>query len=158
MKQINGDIFKGEWNGLVHCANLYHTMGAGIARIIKRKYPAAYEADIQTECAAANKLGTFSHVLVQKDKTIDVFNLYGQVGIGNDGKPLNRNARYDAIYDGIYRICEFIVASQPDSEYILAFPHKIASDRAGGDWIVVEAILQSIESHFTNIKFHIYKL
>jgi hypothetical protein len=157
MKNFNKDIFQGEWDGMVHCANLYKTMGAGIARIVKAKYPEAYEADCETILGTPNKLGTFSHARIEIEKPIDIFNLYGQMGMGNDGHPMNRNARYDAVYDGIYRICEFIIASKPKSDYILAFPHKIASDRAGGDWIVIEAILESVESYFPNIQFHIYK-
>lgn len=37
MKLIEGDIFEGEWDGLVHCVNLYHIMGGGIAKLIKNK-------------------------------------------------------------------------------------------------------------------------
>jgi hypothetical protein len=159
MKQIDGDIFLGEWNGMVHCANLYHTMGGGIARIIHRDYPEAYEADCATKRSDPSKLGHFSRANIERDGNyFDIFNLYGQMGMGSDGKPMNRNARYDAIHDGVWRICEFLLALYPNEKYTLAFPYKMASDLAGGDWNIVSAILQSIESHFPNIEFHIYKL
>jgi len=166
MKQIDGDIFLGEWNGMVHCANLYHTMGGGIARIIHRDYPEAYEADRKTQRSDISKLGHFSYAkivrsavsLTSKCRIFEIFNLYGQLGIGSDGKPMNRNARYDAIHDGVWRICEFLLALYPNEKYTLAFPYKMASDLAGGDWNIVSAILQSVESHFPNIEFHIYKL
>lgn len=160
MKQINGDIFNGEWNGMVHCANLWHVMGSGIARIAREKFPRVYAADLETECGDSKKLGTFSRATVKQDgweKNRSIFNLYGQVGIGCDNNPLNRNARYDHIYNGVWGICEAI-AGKSSKPYVLAFPYKMASDRAGGDWIVVEAILKSVESHFPNIEFHIYKL
>lgn len=159
MKYFNGDIFKGCWGGMAHCANLYHTMGGGIARIIRRDFPEAYEADCKTVRSDPQKLGTFSHAeILRGDSCFDIFNLYGQMGMGSDGHPMNRNARYDAIHDGVYRICEFITALYQNEPYVLAFPYKMASDLAGGDWTIVEAILQSVESHFPNIKFHVYKL
>jgi len=159
MKQIDGDIFLGEWNGMVHCANLYHTMGGGIARIIHRDYPEAYEADCMTKRSDPSKLGYFSFANIERDGNyFDIFNLYGQMGMGSDGKPMNRNARYDAIHDGVWRICELLLALYPNEKYTLAFPYKMASDLAGGDFKIVSAILESVESHFPNIEFHIYKL
>jgi hypothetical protein len=152
MKTINGDIFEGSWDGMVHCANLHHVMGSGIAKIIKSKFPEAYEADVNA------KLGHFSYATVFRNgECFDVFNLYGQKGIGNDGHPLNRNARYDAIHDGVWRICE-LIESQFKKDYTLAFPYKMASDRAGGDFNIVSSILESVEKEFPQIKFVIYKL
>jgi hypothetical protein len=58
----------------------------------------------------------------------------------------------------VWRICENLVASKQDQPYTLAFPHGMASALAGGDWRIVSAILESVESHFPNIEFHIYKL
>ena len=159
MKQINGDIFKGDWNGMVHCTNLYHTMGGGIARIIKERFPEAYEADCKTPRSDARKLGTFSCAEITRDeKVFTIFNLYGQMGIGSNGKPMNRNAQYDAIHDGVWRICEFILALYQNEKYVLAFPYKMASDLAGGDFKIVSAILESVESYFPEIEFNIYKL
>lgn len=158
MKQFDGNIFDGQWDGMVHCANLHHVMGGGIARIIKEQYPEAYAADCATP-DGAGKLGTFSVALIERDnRFFEIFNLYGQVGIGNNGHPMERNARYDAVFNGVWRICENLVASKQDQAYTLAFPHGMASALAGGDWRIVSAILESIESHFPNIEFHIYKL
>jgi hypothetical protein len=158
MKIIESDIFNGEWNGMVHCANLYHVMGSGIAKEIKQRYPEVYEADCSTKYFDEKKLGTFSYAEISQDETHTIFNLYGQVGIGNDGHSLNRNARYDAIHDGVWRICEFISKEYfYIKKYSLAFPYKMASDRAGGDFLIVQAILESVQSNFLNIEFVIYR-
>jgi len=156
MKIINQNIFDGGWNGMVHCANLYHTFGAGIAKQIKIKYPSAYQADCETPKGSEKKLGTYSSSY-ENDKTI--YNLYGQVGIGNDGDPLKRNCQYDHIHDAMWLVCEHIVDTKGNSPYILGIPYKMASDRAGGSWRIIEAILSDIEYHFSpHIEFHIYKL
>jgi hypothetical protein len=166
MNIIQGDIFNGEWDGICHVANLYHTMGGGIARIIARDFPEALKADKTTARGDVSKLGTFSRASIvrsaetpySKSKLFEIFNLYGQMGIGNNGHPMNRNARYDAIHDGMFKICEFIVASYQNKPYVLGIPYKMASDRAGGSWGIIEAILSDIEYRFPNIEFHIYKL
>ncbi len=155
----NKDIFQGYWHGMVHCANLHHVMGGGIARIIKERFPVVYDADCRTPVGDKNKLGFFSSAKIQLigfDR--EIFNLYGQMGIGNDGTPLNRNARYDAIHDGMLRICEYISKSPRSYKYSLGIPHGMASALAGGDWNIVEAILKSVESRFPDISFNIYKL
>lgn len=160
MKQFNGDIFNGEWNGMVHCANLHCVMGGGIARVISDLFPEAVAADNATLVIGSSKLGGYSRATVERDKWTkprSIFNLYGQVGIGNDRHPLNRNARYDAIFDGLWGICDAIT-TKSTKPYVLAVPHSMASDRAGGDWNIVEAIIKSVESHFPSIEFHIYKL
>jgi hypothetical protein len=157
MKTINQNIFNGQWHGMVHCCNLYHTFGAGIAKQIKIKYPNAYKVDCESTHGDSLKLGFFTHSDEEENKTI--YNLYGQVGIGNDKNPLNRNCQYDYIHDGIWRICEFILDSKDDRPYHLAIPYKMASDRAGGSWGIIEAILSDIEYRFSpHIEFHIYKL
>lgn len=159
MKQHNGDIFAGEWNGMVHCANLHNVMGGGIARLVRAKFPEAYEADSKV---SDPKLGSFSFasvcVCTEFNLKVDVFNLYGQKGIGNDGHPMNRNARYDAIHDGVWSICELISCKYPNKQYKLAFPYGMGCGLAGGDWNIVSAILESVEAGYDNIEFEIYKL
>ena len=155
MKTINQDIFEGAWNGMVHCANLYHTFGAGIAKQIKIKYPSAYQADCETPKGSEKKLGTYSSSH-ENDKSI--YNLYGQVGIGNDGDPLKRNCRYDHIHDAMWLVCEYIVDTKGNSPYILGIPHGMGCGLAGGEWSIVYSILEFIENQFPDIHFRIYKL
>lgn len=158
MKTIKGDIFNGEWDGLCHCCNLHKTWGAGIVVPLKKKYPSAYKADLDSP-DGDDKLGHFSYA-AQLDGRV-IFNLYGQVGIGNNGDPLNRNCQYDFIFNSLLRVCQMItrVKKDRDKEYpfILALP-KIGCGLAGGEWIIVEAIIKSIEQKFPNIQFDIYEL
>ncbi len=153
MKTIRGNIFDGDWDGIVHCCNLFHTWGAGIAKLMAQKFPDAYQADLKTTYGSENKLGNFSYAPCND---ITVFNLYGQIGIGNDGSPLERNCQYDFIHDGLIRICQHIAESYM-GEYVLAMP-MIGCGLAGGDEKIVRAILESVEARFENIYFHLYVL
>jgi hypothetical protein len=155
MQVINKNIFDGEWHGMVHCCNLYHAFGAGIAKQIKIKYPNAYKADCKSGYGDKLKLGFFT---LSHEEGETIYNLYGQKGIGNDRNPLKRNCQYDFIHDGIWRICEFILDSKDNKPYILAIPHGMGCGLAGGEWSIVYSILGYIENQFADIHFHIYKL
>jgi len=157
MKIINGDIFKGEWNALGHCCNLYHTWGAGIVVPIKKLYPEAYVADLTSPKGSENKLGDYSFVDTEGKR---IYNLYGQVGIGNNGHPLNRNCQYDFIFNALYRACEHIVANLivKGGKTIFALP-AIACGLAGGRLSIIEAIIQEVEKDFVEfVEFQLYKL
>ena len=212
MNKIHNDIFAGHWDGFCHGANLHKTMGAGIAKEVKKRFPEAFRADFE----ATAKLGHYSHVqtkvggwkvYVMEDdcyddndlkkaikyganairvkgehweltvdsdsgseivvgryienpeptiRTIDIFNLYSQEGVGNHGGAMNRNARYDAIHDGLYRICEHILCTKEQDTYTLALP-EIGCGLAGGNKKIVHAIMESVEDIFLpEINFDLY--
>lgn len=64
MKQIKGDLIKlaeaGAFDVIVHGCNCFNTMGSGIARSLREKYPQVYEADCKTEAGDIGKLGTYT--------------------------------------------------------------------------------------------------
>lgn len=159
MQKIYGDIFEGKWDVLGHCVNLHHVWGAGIVVPIKKLYPEAFGADLDTKKSDNAKLGNFSFADCG-DKRI--YNLYAQVGIGNDGKPLNRNCQYDFLFDSLYCACEDIIdnplASVVDRKTIFAVP-MIGCGLAGGKPVIVEAIIQEVERYFSDhIEFHRYTI
>ena len=146
--EITGDIFAQEdINIIIHCCNLSHCMGAGIAAVIAALCPAAVAADNKTPKSDESKLGTFSFGKDEiKGRPITIVNLYGQSGVGNDGT--FRNTRYDAVYDGLVlfrdALAARIEASDEDLKPIVGIPYGMASDLAGGSWTVVRAIIESV--------------
>jgi O-acetyl-ADP-ribose deacetylase (regulator of RNase III) len=152
------DIFQATFNGFVHCANLYHVMGGGIAAVISKRYPALMLADKnQTVRGDTDKLGRFSFV---KYDTSIWYNLYGQMGIGNDSTPLGRNVRYDAIHDGLHRVSNHLLSHvETDGKTILAMP-AMGCGLAGGDFRILKSIVESVEEHFTprGLEIHIHLL
>lgn len=123
----NGDV-----NVMVHQANCFCTMGSGIARQIRERFPEAYEADCKTERGDKNKLGKFSHCVI-KGKVI--INLYSQYEFGNPA----RNTDYNALYDGLT-----LIRDKLTKPYNIGVPYKIGCKLGGGDWIVVKAILLAV--------------
>jgi hypothetical protein len=157
MKEIKGNLFDGEYDYLAHCANTYCTFGAGVAKQIKKRYPEAYEADLATKDLGDNKLGFYSQATVNGGK-LTIVNLYGQIGIGNDGDPLNRNAQYDLLFDALYRFATEIANEQPNEKIVIGVPDMLACGLAGGNRRIVIAILLTIEEMFPHIEFHVYSL
>ncbi len=156
MKTYIGDLLDSDCDVLVHCANIYHTFGSGIAYFIKKRFPEAYAADLETECGCESKLGTFSKATISNNRVL--YNLYAMYGIGNDGHPLNRNLSYDHLYNGLYEICEDALKETNNFPITIGLPKYIGCCRAGGNWIIVESIVQEIEKLFHNVEFHIYEL
>lgn len=152
MQVITGDIFKSQyWDAMGHCANLYHTMGAGIARTIKQKYPEAYRADCQTINGSKDKLGSASCAQLKDGSYI--FNLYAQEGIGGP----KRNLRYDYLHDSISKVLQWGQKKFPE-KFVFAVPYGIGCGLAGGDWRIVEKILEVVDSKFDNCEIVVYKL
>jgi len=132
-KDIN--IFECEAQGIIHQANCQNTMGSGIARLIRGKYPEAYEVDYETSVGDINKLGYFSWVKTHDGKY--VYNCYSQFRYGRD----KRYTNYEAIYTGLERIKQHATEQNLIS---LSLPHGMGCVQAGGDWRVVRAIIEVI--------------
>ena len=105
IQEIDADLMEYPLQGIIHQANCFHTMGAGIAKRIKEKYPEAYDADIKAGTIGDSKrLGTFSvgHCL-REDKYI--YNLYGQYNYGHYA----RYTSYDAVDRALIKIARHAV-------------------------------------------------
>ncbi len=146
--QINGDLLSfNKWTAIGHCANCQNTMGSGVAAAIRAKYPEAYKADtaLHSKIGATGVFGRASHCKVNKDI---IFNLYGQFNYGNTVRHVN----YERIYTALEAMLNTLIFDYPDCKSI-AFPYKMASDRAGGDWNVIRAMIDSV---FADTEYSVY--
>lgn len=143
VKDIQADIFTVPTDALIHQANCFHTMGSGIARFIREKFPEAYAADCATARGDKSKLGTFSFTKVISPgypKIKFIINLYSQF----DFSAYERHTRYDAMVDGLTAIRNSVRSKAKGKKVTLTLPFRIGSNRGGGDWRVVRAIIESV--------------
>jgi O-acetyl-ADP-ribose deacetylase (regulator of RNase III) len=143
IEHIKQDVFTVQADAIVHQANCFHAMGSGIAAFIRENFPEAYLADKQTTVGDPKKLGTFSFAMIKNDKFPEVkciINLYGQFDVG----AANRCTRYDALADGLTLVRDKMRAKANGKLRTIAIPYRIGSNRGGGDWNVVQAIITSI--------------
>lgn len=121
---------------IAHQANCFTTFGAGIAREIKNTFPEAYEADLATESGDDSKLGTFSKGY-NADSNLYIYNLYSQYVYARG----IRVTSYDAMIDGLEKI---IADMKLNNISVLGVPARIGCGIAGGNWNIVQAILNSL--------------
>ncbi len=101
LKHAKGDLLEmaeqGQFNIIIHGCNCHNTMGSGIARQIRERYPQAYDADCATNYADRNKLGTISVALANNraGEKFVIVNAYTQYDF-NRGGVLNDVFEYDA--------------------------------------------------------------
>lgn len=147
IKFIKGDLIDlalaGEFDLIAHGANVFHTMGAGIAKQIREKIPEAYKADLETINGDENKVGTYSCAIKRTTKKIPnrdsrfeykyvlVVNAYTQYNYSNNGDVFS--------YEGFQKILKEISIKYP--YYKIGLP-LIGCGLAGGD---KERILKIIE-------------
>lgn len=91
MKVIRGDLIslaeEGEFDVIVHGCNCFNTMGSGLARQIRERYPEAYSQDLRTIPGDINKLGTYTYTRsnVGGDTGFIIVNAYTQYDFNRHG-------------------------------------------------------------------------
>lgn len=135
MDVVRGDLIQlaldGEFDVVVHGCNCQCVMGAGIAKAIRKAFPAAFAADQATPKGDRAKLGTISLATVEAaSREITVVNAYTQFH-WRGRKPL---ADYDAIRSS------FAAVRTAFSGKRIGYP-KIGAGLAGGDWSVISSII-----------------
>lgn len=82
-KYINLDI-------IIHQANCFHLMQAGVANVLLENYPEIGIEDKKTKYGDPEKLGHYTACLTEKPKNIIIFNVYSQFKPGSS-KGLDEN-------------------------------------------------------------------
>lgn len=139
---IQSDIFEAPVEIIIHQANCFCTMGSGIAKEIKRRYPRAYDSDCMTKSGDPYKLGQFTFAAPGEDQDKWIINLYGQFRYGK-GEPGVRYTDYEALEKGFKAIKSWLEKMGLEKTNI-GIPYKIGSDRGGGDWNVVESLIREV--------------
>jgi O-acetyl-ADP-ribose deacetylase (regulator of RNase III) len=138
MKTIEKDICEGfknkEVDVIAHCCNCFCTMGSGVAKAIRASFPVVYEADLQTRKGDREKLGTYS---VAKVDDRYIVNLYAQFTYGRN----TRELYYDAMISCLEKLKSFMLRHDFKS---VGFPKGMGCILAGGDWRIVDAMVQSV--------------
>jgi O-acetyl-ADP-ribose deacetylase (regulator of RNase III) len=140
-----GDVIQAFLNGevdvLIHQCNAQGVMGSGIAKQVKERIRMAYEGYRSQYEENGNKLylsdvvGVVGFVRPNQRKHGTVLNVVGQ------DKYADRaicNTNYAALGKGLIACCEWI-----EDDDVIAMP-KIGAGLGGGDWHVIEAIINSV--------------
>ncbi|MFT5729188.1 MAG: O-acetyl-ADP-ribose deacetylase (regulator of RNase III) [Desulforhopalus sp.] len=149
VRVVTGDLItltlQGKFDVIVHGCNCFCRMGAGIARSIQLQFPEAYVADLMTTKGDRNKLGYFSSATVQENgHNIIIVNGYTQFQ-SSGSLPL---VDYDAVENLFKRIKKEFSGKR------IGYP-KIGAGLAGGDWNIIEHIINKelTQEHHTLVNY-----
>ncbi len=151
IEYYNGDIFKAPINILIHSANCFHTMGAGIAKDIKLKYPRAYAADCLTVRGDRKKLGQFSVAMAGTDQPFHICNLYTQHRYGRD----QQYVEYPAFFYAIENVKNWAIKMEKFP--VIGCPYLISCCNAGGTWKEIYNRLDYVFNEDNSVKLLICK-
>lgn len=139
IEYVYGDIFTTNCEYLIHGCNSRGLMGAGVAKMIKQKYPKAYQDYLDIYNNNGLILGDF-YSSEQPDGKI-IINAITQKDVGTDKIQVS----YWAIAN-IFRNLNNIGMKK------VALP-KIGSGLAGGDWKVISAIIENESKNYQPIVY-----
>lgn len=142
IEYIKGDLFTTDVVHIAHGCNCQGVMGAGVAKIVKDRFPNAFKVyhnrviletnqNLASGCDPTRSLlGKVIQAPMENDKII--IHCLTQDYYGNNWRHVN--------YDAVATAFEKIALSYPPKT--LAMP-KIGTGLGGGDWNIIEAIIES---------------
>lgn len=133
IKHITGDLVRDaeQYDVIAHGCNCFCVMGSGIAPQIKAKFPEAYEVDCATTAGDVNKMGTITHTVNTTPIVVNIYTQYDTKG--------RRSGQMDFDYDAFRKGLKELKAKFSGKS--IAMP-KIGAGLAGGDWAIIERILE----------------
>lgn len=144
VSKVNGDIIKlakaGKYTAIVHGANCFCAMGAGLAPQIAKAWPGAEEVDNDTVRGDKSKLGKYT---LYSTGYFGVINAYTQYGTAGRSKGV-RDVSYKAIAEVFGRIND----SCKNEVGVIGIP-LIGADRGGGHWEAIETIINLVTPDVT---------
>jgi len=132
---LKGDLIQlaldGKFDVIIHGCNCFCSMGAGIAKSIRDKFPEAYQADLKTNMGDKKKLGTYTMARIQrKGRSIIVINGYTQYDFSGPGILVD--------YTAVKKLFTRIKNDFPLQR--IGYP-KIGAGLAKGNWEVISGII-----------------
>lgn len=132
----------GEVHAIAHGCNCQNTMKSGIAPLIAKAFPAAWEADQATVKGDRSKLGSLSFA---EQSGVRIFNLYSQYTF-TGRKQGKMDLDYWALKASLDRMANSLRANCQGegilpSKYRVGLP-KIGAGLAGGDWAIISRIIE----------------
>lgn len=138
IKYEQGDLFGTEADLIAHGCNCRGGFGSGVAYIVATKYPKARQYYLDKHDEDGWKLGEVQFVAQWNGKYI--------ANCATQDAYLPRGERH-ADYPAIRTAMETVKAFAKENSLSIAMP-KIGAGLAGGDWNVIEKILEEVFSDY----------
>jgi O-acetyl-ADP-ribose deacetylase (regulator of RNase III) len=109
LKRVQGNLLTlaeaGDFDVVIQGCNCFNTMGGGIAREIRQRYPHVAEVDSQTKHGDYNKLGNYTKAIVkgEDEHSFIVINAYTQYDMST-GEDVFEYVAFELILQKIARL------------------------------------------------------
>lgn len=146
---VNGNIFDGDEDIIVHQTNCLGIMGGGIALQVRKLFPNVYEEYVklcsQYKDNTKSLLGKVQFVATPNKKAIA--NCFGQEGIGTG---------VQTDYQALYNSLSYVKRTALIKALSVAIPYNIGCGLAGGDWKIVESMIKELFENDEDVKCVLY--
>jgi O-acetyl-ADP-ribose deacetylase (regulator of RNase III) len=139
MEYITQDITSVDVGIVAHGVNCQRAMGSGVAKAIKQRWPAIYEAYMNDPHGKGIELLGRAQI-VEIDELLYVANCYTQLYYGGDGK---KYANIDAVRTSLTEVMRFATEKN-----LPVFLPRIGCGLGGLKWNDVEAVIATLEEEF----------
>lgn len=148
LQHIEGNILdladRGMFDLVVQGCNCQNTMGSGLAKEIRERFPAAYAADQRTVKGDKSKLGTYTVGLGKRYNVINAYTQYHYLPRGID------HFEYSAFNNILNSL-----AVEYKWHYSYGFPY-IGMGLAGGDPEIIIPMLEMFAEEMINYSTNVY--
>ena len=145
IRYVKGDLLEAPEQIILQACNSLGVMGAGVAKLIREKWPKAYQDYRDSYDSYGLPLGSIVSSKQPDGKII--LNAITQDTIGRTGVHVS----YWAIANVMYQLDQNVTVQKVGS---VAMP-AIGSGLAGGDWPVIEAIIENTAKNFQPVVYHL---
>lgn len=146
--ETTGDLLESKEDIRGHQTNCLGVMGAGIADVIRKKYPEVL-SNYKALCFKHNKsrelLGMCQ--VLQTNEGNYIANLFGQHSVSYTEKMTDDKALEKALI--------LLKKEAKEKQLTIGLPWQLGSGHAGGNWLEIKAIIQKV---FTDYPVTVYKL
>ena len=154
LKYLEGDATYPVGDGLKvipHVCNNIDKWGAGFVLALNKRWT---EPEFKYHQRNYQNLGDIEIVPVEND--IVVINMIGQHGVITDN-PLVPPIRYSAIITALEKVQKYCQMKKDMGVEVSVHMPKIGSDRAGGDWELIEhIIINTLVAEGTDVYVYVY--
>ena len=152
IKEFYGDVLTSNADIICHSVNCQGVFNSGVAKSVRDKYPEVYAKYKSAYDQGFAKLGNIQIVNIGGNfSNQSICNMFNQDNYGYDHAKYTSYDALDTCANKLRKYCE--------ENYIhsIAIPWHMCSDRGGGNWDIVLAILKAaFEDSFITIE--IWKL
>lgn len=134
MSYLKGNLIHVNKGIIVHGCNSLGVMGAGVAKVIKDKYPECYKTYSDSIKLSGFSLGDVSWY--EHNSDLLIANAITQQHVGTDKRQVD--------YEAIAKCFEKVYALAIKENREVFFP-KIGAGLGGGDWKIISTIIENVD-------------